>query len=179
MIRRLFGGSEEKDEVRIPTLETMIVGDMLDYDLKTWQVVAFNTYDYEGDKTREWEIKSGDELRFLENGRDGSQVWWTLTELVETGQIGGDPVGAVRRGEDPPEEVILDGVLYRATECSTGLLYPDGKGPESEFVCWSYETDDGKMLALNQWGENEFNAYRGEYVEEYQFTDILPGSQEA
>lgn len=156
----------------------MIVGDLLDHDLKTWEVVAFNTYDYDGDKTREWEIKSGDDLRFLEKGQDGSQVWWTLTERVDTGEIGGDPIGAIRRDEDPPEEVILDGVLYRATECSTGLFSPGGKGPEAEFVCWSYETDDGQILALNQWGENEFNAYRGAYVEEYQFTDILPGSQE-
>ena len=36
---------------------------------------------------------------------------------------------------------------------------------------------DGRVLFVVQWGEQRFTAYEGEYVEEYSFTDILPGGE--
>ena len=39
-----------------------------------------------------------------------------------------------------------------------------------------YEDESGeKYLAIEQWGETEFEASLGQPVEEYQFSDILPG----
>jgi hypothetical protein len=34
------------------------------------------------------------------------------------------------------------------------------------------------VLFISQWGPQDFTAYAGEYVEEYQFTDILPRAED-
>ena len=42
---------------------------------------------------------------------------------------------------------------------------------------WSYEDEEGEVyLGIEQWGEWDFDATVGKPVEEYQFTNILPGS---
>ena len=46
-----------------------------------------------------------------------------------------------------------------------------------EFVSWNFEAQDGRLLFLVRWSEQRFSAYEGEYVEEYSFTDILPGGE--
>jgi hypothetical protein len=33
------------------------------------------------------------------------------------------------------------------------------------------------VLTIEQWGDIQFEAYVGQYVEEYQFINILPGKQ--
>ena len=175
MVKRWFGKKEEDDdEVRLPTLETMLVGDLVDYDLKTWEVVGYNTYDYDGDETREWELKCIDKVVFLERGREDGQVWWTLMRRIGLGEVEEDVAAQIHASEDPPETVHHNGVAYQAVETSTGLYRP-GEGPEREFVSWSYEVKSGELLVVSQWGENDFAAYQGTYVEDYQFTDVLPG----
>ena len=179
MIKRFFGKKKDaEEEIRIPTLETMIVGDLVDYDLKTWQVSGYNTYDYDGDKTREWELKVLDEVYCLETGQDQGETWWTFTRSVGYGAIVPDPREALRQEQDPPETVSYDGGTYYAVESTTGLLFAGGEdGDGAEFICWTYEGADGALLVLAQWGENEFTAHHGSYVESYQFIDVLPGGQ--
>ncbi|MBT3880259.1 MAG: DUF4178 domain-containing protein [Candidatus Scalindua sp.] len=46
-----------------------------------------------------------------------------------------------------------------------------------EFLYWDYyDLSEEKTLTIEQWGEDKFDASVGNYVEEYQFTNILPGS---
>ncbi len=46
-----------------------------------------------------------------------------------------------------------------------------------ELLCWDYyDLSEEKTLTIEQWGEEKFEAAVGIYVEEYQFTNILPGS---
>ena len=35
-------------------LGSMNVGYLFDYDMKTWEVTGYNTYDYSGFETKEW-----------------------------------------------------------------------------------------------------------------------------
>ncbi|MFQ5585121.1 MAG: DUF4178 domain-containing protein [Calditrichia bacterium] len=44
---------------------------------------------------------------------------------------------------------------------------------------WDFiDEEDENFLTIEQWGETEFEAAMGYYVEEYQFTNILPGTGE-
>ncbi|MGR3294202.1 MAG: DUF4178 domain-containing protein [Candidatus Scalindua sp.] len=46
-----------------------------------------------------------------------------------------------------------------------------------EFLYWDYyDLSEEKTFTIEQWGEDKFDASVGNYVEEYQFTNILQGS---
>ncbi len=178
--KKWFGKEDDDQEESYLdlTLERMKAGYMVDYDLKTWEVIGCNTYDYDGFPTREWELRSGDEVRFLERGVEDGKVELTLTQKIHVNQIKESVADAIVSEEDPPQEVHFDGRSYEAVESSAGLFREGGDGEEREFVNWSYEAGEDRVLFISQWGERDFAAYEGEYVEEYQFTDILPGAEE-
>jgi hypothetical protein len=55
------------------------------------------------------------------------------------------------------------------------LFHEDAEGPGKEFISWAYCDDSGRnVLFVTQHGERDFKSVAGEYVEEYQFTNILP-----
>ena len=165
------------------SLSTMKVGFLVDYDLKTWEVIGCNTYDYDGETALEWELRSGDDVRFLERSTDEGEVELTFTRRISLRDVEEDVAGTILDEGEPPEIVNLEGIRYVAAESATGVqLKQGGEGAENgeeaegrEFVSWCYESDEGRVLFVAQWGDRDFTAYEGEYVEEYQFVDILPG----
>ena len=59
------------DPLRDLRLETLKVGYLVDYDLKTWKVEAYNVYDWGGgEKSYEWQLKSHDDAIYLERETD-------------------------------------------------------------------------------------------------------------
>ena len=179
VFRRIFGkDKEEIPEWDEPTLETMAVGCLLDYDLKTWEVIAQATYDYDGFKSREWTLRSGDMVRFLEGYEEHGQMHWTLTREVDWSGLDVKIGVQIAEEGDPPEDVRYENTDYAAVEATPGLYY-EGNGEDGrEFVSWSYEGADGAVLFLSQWGEREFTAFVGRVVEQYQFSNILPAAKE-
>ena len=64
--RKWMGKDDDSGEaLQELTLSTMKVGYLVDHDLNTWQVIGINVYDYEGYPAREWELRCGDEVRFV------------------------------------------------------------------------------------------------------------------
>lgn len=178
VFRRFFNGDEEGEEYREATLDTMQIGYIVDYDLQTWEVSGYGTYDYDGFISREWELRASDTVHFLECSKEDGRLNWTLSSAVNLGDIAGDVAAAIQRDGDPPETLSYGGITYVGTESGAGLYRENAEGEGREFVSWSYEADNGAVLYINQWGETEFSAFVGQRVEEYQFTDILPVAQE-
>ena len=186
--RKLIGrekdSAPEIDPLVDYTLDKLQVGYLVDFDMKTWQVTAVNRYDYDGLITQEWELSSGNEVRFLERAADGGQVDWTLTRRVSMGDIDGDVAGTILEEGDPPEYVSFEGSEYKAVESTSGFVH-EGVGPQEseevgegvEFVSWSYENEGDGVMYVVQSGEREFSAYSGTYVKDYLFTEILPGGE--
>ena len=175
---RFFGRREAEEPYHELTLADLQLGYLVDYDLRTWEVTGRNTYDYDGDLSEEWQLQSGDEVRFLERSVEDGQTLWTLTRRIDLTAIQ-EPVAAeITRNEDPPEEIHYQGERFTGVESSSGLFREGGDGPGREFIVWTFEGGTDGVLFLTQWGENDYVAYAGEYVKEYQFTDILPRGEE-
>lgn len=173
---------KKKDEGRLDPLRDLTLsglkpGFVVDYDLKTWQVTAQHRYDYEGDRVDEWQLSCADEVRYLERGED-DEVVWILTRKIPVSRINTDLRGYLRDHDDPPNTLTCDGVEYSADDTSVGKYFKDGAGPGQDFIVWDYLNADGKRtLSVEQWSDDEFEASVGEIVEEYQFSNILPGSK--
>ncbi|SVC95885.1 uncharacterized protein METZ01_LOCUS348739 [marine metagenome] len=180
-IKKWFGeGDDDTEHAYVEhTLATMQTGFLVDYDLKTWQVTGCGTHDYDGYLTKEWEIQADGVVNFLECAVEDGLAEWTLSQAIDPGEIEGDIMAAIIENEDPPETIRYSGKQYEGTQSSAGLYRKDGEGEGREFVSWSFESTEGRVLYLSQWGERDFAAYEGEAVEEYQFTDILPIAEDS
>jgi hypothetical protein len=167
----------ELDPLKDLTLSNLKPGYFLEYDLKTWQVKGQNRYDFDGDRTDEWELVSGEEVRYLEREEDDG-VTWTLTQKIPVSQIEGNLQASLRNQEDPPERVTCDGVEYFGESSQVGTFFKDGTGTGQEFIVWDYIDRSQKLtLGIEQWGDEEYEASLGEIVEEYQFSRIIPSKQ--
>jgi len=159
------------------TLSNLKEGYFLDYDLKTWEVTACNVYDFsEGDKAREWQLKSSAETAYLELESD-DEDYWSLSRKIPLGSLCGGLKEHIQQHGDPPDEIEFEGMTYYLEETEGGHFLKEGQEPGLEFLRWSFADESGKkLLGIEQWGENDFEASVGEEVEEYQFTNILPRS---
>ncbi len=167
----------QPDPLRELTLSNLKVGYFLDYDLKTWEVTAYNVYDFsEGDKAHEWQLKSSAETVYLELETD-DEDYWSWSRKIPFGSLGSGLKEHIQQHGDPPDEIEFEGMTYYLEETAGGHFLKDGQEPGREFLRWSFADESGKkLLGIEQWGENDFEASAGEEVEEYQFTNILPRS---
>jgi hypothetical protein len=152
-------------------------GYLFDYDLKTWEVTGYNVYDWgDGDTSQEWQIKNESETWYLERERDDEDDW-SLNRKISFGRLGAHVKAHILEHEDPPDEIVFEGTTYYLEETSGGHFLKNGQGLGQPLLRWSYEDDEGETyLGIEQWGEEEFEASIGRRVEEYQFTNILPGA---
>jgi hypothetical protein len=177
--KEFFGfGKKKKEESGTLTdlgLKDLQVGYFVDYDLKTWEVVARHTYDWgQGDVTQEWQLKSADDTLYLERESDDEEEW-SVSRPIPFARLGEAVRGHIRENEDPPEEIEYEGVTYYLDSFGGGQFFRNGEGPGRELLAWDYEDEEGDhYLAIEQWGEEEFEAAVGGPAESYQFTNILP-----
>lgn len=177
--KEFFGfGKKKKEESGTLTdlgLKDLRVGYFVDYDLKTWEVVARHTYDWgQGDVTREWQLKSADDTLYLERESDDEEEW-SVSRPIPFARLGEAVRSHIRENEDPPEEIEFEGVTYYLDSFGGGQFFRNGEGPGRELLAWDYEDEEGdNYLAIEQWGEEEFEAAVGGPAESYQFTNILP-----
>jgi hypothetical protein len=169
----------QKEEFRIEdlVLSKLKTGFLVDYDMKTYKVTACNKYQWEeGGTTDEWELKAGDETWFLERSQEDGEVEWSFCRKLPISQLEGDIAGEIERNEDPPETVVFQGKKFIFEEDDIGEFFREGSDEGLSFVSWDFEDEQEKeFLTIEQWGETKFDMQVGFKVEEFQFSNILPG----
>ncbi|MFQ5630591.1 MAG: DUF4178 domain-containing protein [bacterium] len=173
-----FKGDEKEqfDPLKDLELSKLRVGFYLDFDMKTWEVKSYRKYDFgEGYVTKEWELASGREKWYLERSED-DEIEWTFSKKVPIGAIEGNIRQHIIDNDDPPEQIVCKDKTYYLDESGPGQMYENGQGTANEFIYWDFiDDEDEHFITIEQWSETEFEAAEGYYVEEYQFTNILPG----
>jgi hypothetical protein len=179
--KKLFGGKEEEptiDPLADLVLDKMAPGFLVDHDGRTFEVAAKHYHDTgDGFRTDEWELRSEGEMLYL-NRVEADGAYWTLTRKVPLGMIDDRLKKHIQQHGDPPESIDFEGVTYLMQSYGGAQFYRNGRGPAQPFLYWDYEDDQReRVLTVEQWGDIEFHAYLGHYVEDYQFTNILPGAR--
>ncbi len=175
-LKDLFGKKKKKlDPLKDLTLASMKVGYYVEYDSSTWEVTAYNEYDWgSGDITYEWQLENFENTAYLEREVD-DEDYWSLSKKISINRFGSEIKEHILNHDDPPEEITFEGTTYYLEESGGGHLKKGGKEPGKELLRWDYEDDLGKrFLSIDQWGESDFEASTGFQVEEYQFMNILP-----
>jgi hypothetical protein len=178
-LKKLFKKETEIDPLADLVLEKLRVGYFVDYDMNTFRVTAHNRYDFgEGYEADEWELTSSSEKCYLERSED-DEVEWSLSKKLPIGAIEGNVRQHVIDHDDPPDQVVCKGERYYLDESGSGQLVSAETGEKQGFIYWDFLHEDGeRFLTIEQWGETEFEASLGTEVEEYQFSNILPGGDD-
>ncbi len=171
------------EELAIDPLHDLIlpklrVGFMLDFDDKTWEVTAYHRYEFDQQFVDEWELTHGRVKRYLERGGEDDDDW-SWSQKIPIGALDGNLRQHIIDHDDPPDRITYKGTTYYLDESVAGYFYKDGNRAPQELIKWEFEHEDEEhFVTIEQWGETEFEAAEGRYVEEYQFTNILPYKQD-
>ena len=177
MFKKLFKKNKacSEPEFQEIVLNCLSIGDLFDFDLTTWEVISSSQSDYDGHIESEWEVRGGVDRRTLVAIPDGGEWNYQWLEEKDLSELGLNYVMKELRSEkDPEENLHIEGLNYVGYEAGGGIY--NGGNEEKPFLYWSYETDQNHVLNIIQWGDNEFSATIGMRVEEFQFSNILPGS---
>jgi hypothetical protein len=161
------------------TLSKLKPGFYVDWDMKTWEVVSAGFYDWGGSEiTYEWQLKTADDTVYLEYESDDEE-YWSISRKINFGTLDPGIKKHIMEFGDPPDEITYNNHTYYLEETGAGHFFKDSRQTSGqELIAWNYEDEEGeKFLTVEQWGESSFEASTGFTVEEYQFTDILPGKR--
>ncbi len=188
--KRILSGAKEDERPTIDPIADLVVeklrvGYLVDYDMRTWQVTDHQLYRFNDGRTaEEWELTEGREKAYLEVSRGDDGHSWSLSKTIPIGSLGGGtPSHGVREHvveyEDPPHEIDWQEKRYFLEGSVGGSMTPFSGGIAKQFVVWEFvDEGDESFVSIQQWGEREVTAASGFYVEDYQFSNILPGGDE-
>jgi hypothetical protein len=94
-------------------------------------------------------------------------------------ELGQDIPEEILEKKCPPKKISFDGVDYFLDKESPGYFSDDPEDDDSwtEFISWDYYDSDSKLVAcVEQWGARDFEASHGKVVNDYEITNILPGT---
>jgi len=167
---------EEFDPIKDLVLSKLRKGYLVEYDLKTWEITGYYHNDFgDGYMTEEWELTSGREKIYLERSED-DDIKWTLSKKIPIGSISGNIRQYIIENDEPTSEIIYNGKSYYLDESGSGYMTEDGDEDSTEFIYWDFiDKKNENFITIEQWDETKFETAEGFYVEEYQFSNILPG----
>lgn len=158
-------------------LKDLLPGDMVDFDLKTWKVEAKHEYDWDGDISVEWQLKSSDDMVFLELEDEESDEF-SMSRKISNSKIDPQVFKDISQSDEAPEEIIYNNQKFFLDEISTGYFFENCQEEGSPVVTYEYTSDDDSLyLTIEQWGERSFEISLGKEVFDYQFTNFLPGAK--
>jgi len=178
IFNKLFGKKKEPayDATNI-TVRDLDRNFILEYDLKTWQVAEAFEYDWGNNFfSDEYKLISGSDALFL-YVEDDDELELSVSRKISLAAIDQDVASEIMEREEPPRTITCEGQTYKRIEESMGHYRDRRSNDWSQFISWTFEHKDGKnFITVERWGEEEFEASKGHYVEEYQISNILPGN---
>ena len=164
------------DPLRDMVLAKLKVGYFVDYEGESYEVVSYNEYEYGPVRNQEWGLRASSETMYLERSTEDG-VSWSLSHPINIGDIQEDIRGMVIKEKDPLDRIHYDGKRYTMSDASAGYLRKDGSARNrQEFLSWFFmDEDEETFVSVMQWSGRQVEAVSGHFVEEYQFSNILPG----
>jgi hypothetical protein len=153
-------------------------GFILEYDLKSWEVLEEYTYDW-GDNyfSKEYKISSGADILFM-SVDDDDVIEITLQKKIKLSSIEADVEGEIIKNKFPPKKIVYKGVDYFRDSESPGYFKEEHTDKDwIEFISWSYyNEEEDRVLSIEQWDDREFEASYGKVIKEYEITNIIPAA---
>jgi hypothetical protein len=150
-------------------------GFLLDYDLQTW--VAEEEFEYDwGNNLFSYEFKltNAKDTIYLSLDEERSLVC-TILRPLKFAKLGDEVEKAIIDNEKPPRSITYEGTTYYRERERPGYFRNIQTENWEEFIMWKYVDDtEKKILIIEQWDVEEFEAWIGIVVPENAISNILP-----
>jgi hypothetical protein len=156
------------------TIRDLIKGSFVDYDLECWEVRAAFEYDW-GDNffSDEFQLATADDTVFL-SVEDDDELFVSVTRKILIHDIEEDVVNDIIKKEVPPMKITYKGETYFRKSESIGHYRNVETDSWAELVSWTYfDRNQERILSIEQWGQEEFEASWGKVANEYEFSSII------
>ncbi len=169
-----FKSKKEEPKVNF-TVNDLKKGYMVDYFLKTWEVKKVYIYDWGNNfYSKEFYLDAGNEDMYLSVENDDKLIC-SIWKKVDIFEIDSNLVNTITASDEAPNQLVYENKTYHRTESSQGLCSTEGEEGASELVNWMYVNSETKeLISIDRWGEEEYGAAIGKYVDEFEFSNILP-----
>ncbi|KAA1248023.1 DUF4178 domain-containing protein [Aquimarina sp. RZ0] len=171
-----FFKKDKKESVVDFTVNTLKKGYILDYFLKTWEVKSVYLYDWGNNSfAREYFLDSGDETLYLYVEEDDESIC-SIWEKIDILDIQPNLIEVITSTDEAPKTINYNTVDFIRIDASMGHCNEEGADDEyEELVSWTYQNRETKeLISINRVGEEEFEVSQGNYVKEFEFSNILP-----
>lgn len=175
-----FKKKESAYDVTNMKITDLDVGFVFEYDLKTWVVEEVYKYDW-GDHyfSFEYKITTGSETLFLSIEED-DEVIVSVSTKTQLRKIQED-LPELLAAENAPKKINYENIEYFLEEKSPGYFCNVTKDKDNwiEFIAWDYiDEKEQRILSLEQWGENEFEASEGKIIRPSEISSIIPAAKQ-
>ncbi len=156
------------------TLQNLLKGYVLNYDLKSWEVIYEGQYDWnsgESDKIYRLSSEDNDSL-LLYVDKEMGLVTPYIEEKLQSNDV---QAFAMLKPESAPAELKFSDKIYRKRDYSRGKFFTSDSDNFAELGQWFYVSSDSQSsLRIVQFSEGEVSVYTGKLAQAYEFTNILP-----
>ncbi len=164
-----FKKKKEKPDIQLVghSLENLKIGDVIELDGEVWEVKSRGYYDYGDD--REWDFKICSPTRegFLNKDEDG--LYFFVKDDLK--KLSLDLISYLKSHDDLPSDIIFDNKKYKLVFSSAAYYVKEGH--RSPVIIWDFESEDGKLLEILQWGDEDFEIYSGRRLEEWEIENVF------
>lgn len=176
-IKDLFKKKKEEEPVDI-NLRNLYKGCVLDYFMQSWVVKECYEYDWGNNFfTKEYLIDSGQEQQYLHVEEDG-ELEITLSKEVSIMSIDKEIKSDIIKDDQPGKKIIYQNKTYYLSGENQGYFKNVEDEYWSEFVSWEFvDEEENEFIGIMRWGETDFSASVGQYVNEYEFSNFLPSTK--
>ncbi len=177
LFNKLFGKEEEVPhydpiDIKITDLEQ---GYLLDYDLQTWTVKSMAEYDWGRQYfSREFKIVSLNKTRYL-HIEEEEELSVLLYEKIKLKDLGNTVTSYIKSHHTPPEVFVYKNIEFSLQKEHSGYYREIPSNETEEVMSFSYEDQSGdKLLCIEQWDDEDFEAYIGKSLKPFEIDNILP-----
>ncbi len=160
-----------------PKVYNLNKGSMVDYNLKTWHVINKAQIDWSEDSELVYKLSSDDKTSFLHIkyfNKNSFNIW--VGEPLNIYIIDED-LDKKLNNDVHPNVLRLNGISFFKENIEDGIWYgSNGLDKSSAIKAWNYiDSDRMSFLKIFQLENLQYKCYKGKYVSEFEFSEILPG----
>lgn len=150
---------------------------IFDYDLKSWIVEDMFEYDWGNSHfTRAFNVFDGIQHLNLHIEQD-TELEIALTEPISVRKLSDSISNQIIDEGKAPKTITYNNETYHLENEYPGYFRNVESEESNELVMWLYiDNNDKKLINIERWGENEFNAKIGRYLSVHEISNILPAS---
>ncbi|GAB4191797.1 MAG: hypothetical protein OHK0057_11330 [Thermoflexibacter sp.] len=160
-----------------PSIESLKMNYLVDYNFKTWHVVGETQYDWSNNVSdREFKLVNGTDILHLTVRREGMYVHCHIGSLVNLYSIDTNLDNYISQYQNPPNTITQgDFTFFRENRLEGYAFDKASATPPLRVIAWDfYDANRRFRLRIEQTGRSQFKAVLSQTANEIDFTDILP-----